>query len=102
MTEKRLAEYQRRILKECSTDASVKIVLREMIIEAELARNPASETSETPLERLKDVAAMLDHFQQNYQANTGDPMPGNSHYSGKLMAIVEAARAALQEAQHGR
>jgi hypothetical protein len=60
------------------------------------------ETNETPLERLKDVAAMLDHFQQNYQANTGDPMPGNSHYSGKLMAIVEAARAALQEAQHGR
>lgn len=36
MTEKRLAEYQRRILKECSTSASVGIVLRELIIEAQL------------------------------------------------------------------
>jgi hypothetical protein len=48
-------------------------------------------------EELLDVAHMLDDFQRHYDTMTMnvDRMPGNDLYSGKLMTIVRAARAAL-------
>lgn len=43
----------------------------------------------------------LDEFQREYQANTGDDMPGNELYANKLMSIVEQSRAAIARATRG-
>jgi hypothetical protein len=48
---------------------------------------------------LLDVAAALNAFQREYQTNTYDTLPGNEFYSGKLMAVVLAARAAIAKAE---
>jgi hypothetical protein len=45
-----------------------------------------------------DVCRQLDEFQRVYQERTYDTAPGNAHYAGKLMVIVEAALAALRAA----
>jgi hypothetical protein len=41
----------------------------------------------------------LDEFQRTYERLAYDSMPGNSHYAGWLMRIVEAARTAIAKAE---
>lgn len=39
----------------------------------------------------------LDAFQRDYEAATYDTLPGNTHWSGRLMVVVKQARATLQK-----
>ncbi len=49
---------------------------------------------------LLEACEALDAFQRLYEIKTwGDKMPGNELYSGKLMAIVGQARAAIARAK---
>jgi hypothetical protein len=48
---------------------------------------------------LVEALRQLDEFQCTYHGYTQDDMPGNEHYSGWLMRIVVAARAALAKAE---
>lgn len=43
----------------------------------------------------------LDVFQRNYEANTEDAAPGNSHYAALLMEVVRQARVAIAKAEGG-
>ena len=45
------------------------------------------------------VVSALDGFQRKYQSLTLDEMPGNSYYAGRLMDIVNQARAAIAKAE---
>lgn len=41
----------------------------------------------------------LDEFQRVYASNTYDSAPGNDHYAGMLLSVVERARAAIANAE---
>ena len=52
-----------------------------------------------PADALRAVAQSLVDFQTLYQQMAWDDMPGNAHYAGMLIKIVEAARSALWESR---
>jgi hypothetical protein len=50
---------------------------------------------EVRIESAKRVCRWLHDYQNTYEWNTGDKMPGNNYYSSMAMKIVDAARAWL-------
>ena len=57
--------------------------------------SPCLESLRAENAALREALKALDLFQLTYEKNTFDKAPGNSHYAGMLMKIVEQARAAL-------
>ena len=66
---------------------------------AECVRDAAGARPSEPADALRAVAQSLVDFQTLYEEMTWDTLPGNSHYAGMLMKIVEAARSALGESR---
>lgn len=54
-----------------------------------------SERTRTHRRPFSQIALALVRFQENYQRNVLDYAPGNEHYAGQLLAIVDDARKAF-------
>lgn len=60
------------------------------------ARRSDLEQANRRVEEYRALASSLDEFQRTYETNSwGNSMPGNEFYAGKLMTIVNTARALL-------
>lgn len=80
------------------TDEQVVGMSRQFDSQADFARAIEQAVLQSPeVQRLRNVAKALIMFQADYEQCAGQSMPGNEHWSERLMQIVDMADAAMEK-----